>query len=559
MKKYIILILLGLSFIQVFAQQIDEGDIFDSKGFYSFSEKGKYGIKFHGEIVLYPQYDHLSTKTYGLNNEGCIGAYKKEGKVGLIVNGAPTTKALFEEAKPICFMRDFKKQNIRNTKINLFIVKDNGKWGLSDIEGNILVQPIYDFISDKIYSDGIHRSRETSCNIFFLAIKNEEDRVIDLVGRELISNEKVEKIVDSHTNSLFRESKTISAIYNAASKAEAKLNKKNNRNIYSIIEKLEQLTLSYNTPNYHLDFVDSIEINGKEGHIQICRQSTPVTSSIYDKSYPQEKGVIRVVRNNKYGLVDCIRGEIVPCKYDYISSFNEKGYATIMDNGFEGKVYKSGYIALAYDLLQGDLKTAYTYAPNNLYLLRQVADKLYINERYKQAYELYDIILAKIKEQKIFSTLHTDRIQKDRELAYNYSIGNYPQEKAEELSGWDIAFGFLNSVAKVTNTVGEIKAGGSTSSTTNSFSSGNCNISSKNISKNTKNNKRSMSSNYTSLDRTYSNWESRLIDMHNNPNKYSQQDFSDIPAIQNKMKVIREKIVNMGGTRVQSKWETWKP
>ena len=555
MKKYIVLVLLGLSFIQVFAQQVDEADIFDGKGFYSFSDGGKYGIKFHGEIVLYPQYDHLSAKTYGLNNEGCIGAYKREGRVGLIVNGAPVTKVLFEEAKPICFMRDFNKQNISNAKINLFIVKNNGKWGISDIGGNILIQPVYDYISDKIYSNGIHRSRETSCDIFFLATKNEEDCVIDLAGRELLSDEKIGKIINSHSSSLF---KTTSAIYNAASKAEAKLNKKNDHNIYSIIENLERLTLSYNTPNYQLDFVDGIEIKGKEGHIQICRQGAPVTLSIYDKSYPQEKGIIRVVKNNKYGLVDCIRGEIVPCEYDYISSFTENGYATIMDNGFEGKVYKSGYITLAYDLLQGDLKTAYTYAPDNLYLLRQVADKLYINERYKQAYELYDILLAKIKEQKIFS-VHADRIQEDRDRAYNYSIGNYPQEKNEELSGWDIAFGFLNSVAKVTNTVGEIKAGGSAPSTTNSLSSGNGDISSKNVSKNTKNNKKLIGSNYISLDRTYSNWESRLIDMYNNPGKYSQQDFSDIPDIQNKMKTIRVKIVNMGGTRVQSRWETWKP
>ncbi|MDO4164908.1 MAG: hypothetical protein Q4D56_11100, partial [Bacteroides sp.] len=68
-----------------------------------------------------------------------------------------------------------------------------------------------------------------------------------------------------------------------------------------------------------------------------------------------------------------------------------------------------------------------------------------------------------------------------------------------------------------------------------------------------------LTGNYSALSRSYSNWESRLIKMANYPEKYSKQDFNEVPSIQRKMKEIREKITEMGGTQAQSKWETWKP
>lgn len=47
--------------------------------------------------------------------------------------------------------------------------------------------------------------------------------------------------------------------------------------------------------------------------------------------------------------------------------------------------------------------------------------------------------------------------------------------------------------------------------------------------------------NYRSLDNAYDKWESRLIHMKTYPEKYTEQEFEEVPSIQRKMKDIRKK------------------
>lgn len=62
------------------------------------------------------------------------------------------------------------------------------------------------------------------------------------------------------------------------------------------------------------------------------------------------------------------------------------------------------------------------------------------------------------------------------------------------------------------------------------------------------------------LDRAYSGWDDQLINMQLYPERYSKQDFDDVPSIQRKMRDIREKIKKMGGyTKPASPRETWVP
>lgn len=76
------------------------------------------------------------------------------------------------------------------------------------------------------------------------------------------------------------------------------------------------------------------------------------------------------------------------------------------------------------------------------------------------------------------------------------------------------------------------------------------------------NNSKWMVGNYSTAARTYSNWESQLIDMKVNPEKYSknkQSFIKEVRDIQSKMRDIRKKIESAGATCAISSMETWNP
>lgn len=527
MRAFVLFVILSCV-LKIYAQKED----ILSDAFYSYRENGKYGIKYRGEIVMYPHYDSLFIDKMGAI--GCIGTYKKDDKYGILSHTKIVGPPIYEDVRVIWLARTFDKDWSVWKNMFMAIVKIKGKSGLVDFGGNYILKPEYDYIGEKPIYEAYNKSEKEKGNVFFEVRKEGEMFLVDLLGRMVVSPEEyMEKR---------KERKNI------ACKMERKLSKNNECLINPIIDRIECLSDSCENYSVMLNYVDSVKVcEGK-----IYNKGKLITPNSYDKIYMQENGVMRVVKNNKYGLIDCAYGEIIPCRYDYISSFSENGIAEIQDRGFKGRVNKCGYISLPYDFLKpkSSVELAYSYAPQNIYVIWRVADKLLSDKCYDKAYEVYDFLLEKIKQDKIETKLLSS-IERDRKKAYDWANGKNIQPESQE-TGWDILFGLLNSTANIVESVQNNK-NSNHSVSSNSFSDETSSHPQKRAIRDN-NNAYMTNGNYRIDSRTYSNWESELIKMNAYPEKYNNI-CSESKVIQQKMKTLRERIISNGGTCSKSQWE----
>ena len=100
---------------------------------------------------------------------------------------------------------------------------------------------------------------------------------------------------------------------------------------------LEQLSGEF------IKILGGLELNG--GCNFMAKNGIEVSQCKYDYKYDYttglSDGLIRVVLNRKYGVIDETGREVIPCKYDAISPFY-KGLARVKLNGKQGYIDKHG-------------------------------------------------------------------------------------------------------------------------------------------------------------------------------------------------------------------------
>ena len=67
-----------------------------------------------------------------------------------------------------------------------------------------------------------------------------------------------------------------------------------------------------------------------------------ITPHKYDKIFTSKGGIITVVEDGKYGLINKEGNEVVPVMYDYIEISNQGNYAKLSLNGFSGMITSDG-------------------------------------------------------------------------------------------------------------------------------------------------------------------------------------------------------------------------
>ena len=422
-------------------------------------KNGKYGVTYRDVVCVYPQYDSLfvERKEY---KEGIAGAYMEGGKWGTLVDGNRTGEPMFDAVggdKDLNDIVSYRSKILFNngafSYFYLLPVQSGGKWGYVDASGNFLIEPQYDRAScfTKTFEDNTY---------YALVEKDGGWYIIDLLGTVVSEDLRAKLDIDN--------SKKQGKNWNkAAQKAAKEAFKTHGDELTALATRLHEVYEASQTKLPAMAAAD-IKAEQSEGKWRITgaagRQLSPM---LYDDVAEPEGNVVRVVKDGRYGLVDATRGEIVPCRFDYITEFDENGFAEVWNNGFTGHVSIHGHVDLEENLLKNAEDQTYPegrdvtpiqdlleYDPESVIGYLLLGEWGYRNNHYAEAYQAYDMAFELAEEQgkqKLASSSKTRR-----NIAYDKAHG---VEYEPEPSFLGILSELVDKTMEIRSSIHEIKHG----------------------------------------------------------------------------------------------------
>ena len=335
----------------------------------------------------------------------------------------------------------------------LLPVQSGGKWGYVDASGNYLIEPQYDRAScfTKTFEDNTY---------YALVEKDGGWYIIDLLGTVVSEDLRAKLDIDN--------SKKQGKNWNkAAQKAAKEAFKTHGDELTALATRLHEVYEASQTKLPAMATPD-IKAEQSEGKWRLTgaggRQLSPM---LYDDVAEPEGNVVRVVKDGRYGLVDATRGEIVPCRFDYITEFDENGFAEVWNNGFTGHVSIHGHVDLEENLLKnaegrsyfegGDvtpIQDLLEYDPESVIGYLLLGEWGYRNNHYTEAYQAYDMAFELAEEQgkqKLASSSKTRR-----NIAYDKAHG---VEYEPEPSFLGILSELVDKTMEIRSSIHEIKHG----------------------------------------------------------------------------------------------------
>lgn len=422
-------------------------------------KNGKYGVTYRDVVCVYPQYDSLfvERKEY---KEGIAGAYMEGGKWGTLVDGNRTGEPMFDAVggdKDLNDIVSYRSKILFNngafSYFYLLPVQSGGKWGYVDASGNYLIEPQYDRAScfTKTFEDNTY---------YALVEKDGGWYIIDLLGTVVSEDLRAKLDIDN--------SKKQGKNWNKAAKKAAKeAFKTHGDELTALATRLHEVYEASQTKLPAMAAAD-IKAEQSEGKWRLTgaagRQLSPM---LYDDVAEPEGNVVRVVKDGRYGLVDATRGEIVPCRFDYITEFDENGFAEVWNNGFTGHVSMHGHVDLEENLLKNAENQTYPegrdvtpiqdlleYDPESVIGYLLLGEWGYRNNHYAEAYQAYDMAFELAEEQgkqKLASSSKTRR-----NIAYDKAHG---VEYEPEPSFLGILSELVDKTMEIRSSIHEIKHG----------------------------------------------------------------------------------------------------
>ncbi len=329
------------------------------------TEEGyRYGyINYKGELIEEAQYNELSRirDIDDIDNVYILGA--KNGQFGITKNGK---LILQNEYQSISF----------NETNNLLAIEKSKKYGVSDLNGKIIVPIEYNKISINgmyLYAENeqgitVYNNEGSQVNIdpniALIDTENEKYRIkintTDGTKYGIIGKDG-KKLVDEKYNYIEYLYEQYFIVSNEKSKLGV-INDKDNEKIeiiYDSIQKIQdtdiiQTSITENETTYLFsknmnkicEMVDArVEINNN--YIKIYNNKEV---KYFDKEgnelkstevYPENKLYLKEI-NNKYGFVDKDNRIVVQLKYDQAKEFNEFGFAAVNIDGKWGAIDEQG-------------------------------------------------------------------------------------------------------------------------------------------------------------------------------------------------------------------------
>lgn len=425
-------------------------------GFNAYKENGKYGIKYHGAVSVYPRYDSLILSTY---NNKIAGGYLQNGKWGIIINGTRTSPPVFEAVSGSLnhLIRDndiFAVSDGFRDKIFIIAVKEHGKWGYADAFGNYIIEPQYDKVSDFSQWDPHYAVVQRGDSIHYINMLNQ------VVSKDIGDIAPDGVLVPNGWK----------ALQNVKKSAESKI-AKDKADTPKRQELITQLKAQYEkaleAPASRSESGVSKVQEGEKWRI-VAAGNQPVSPNLYDDVMQQEGGVFRVVSNNRYGLVDAESGEIVPCAYDYITEFDDNGKAEVWNADMSGHISKHGHVDIEENLIgealgKQDMERVNAfqkiaqYNPYNLIIYTYLGSAYYDAGLFTDSYKAYDYAFEQAKAMGIEKQIRNQLFAETRrETAYRQANGIQTPSQ----SGWDLAIELIGKSMDVYNSIQNIKTDG---------------------------------------------------------------------------------------------------
>lgn len=257
------------------------------------------------------------------------------------------TKDPFTEKKEVVF--DTKHRNVQDkfiflNKSSWVAVKKDGKWGYLQLDGTWAIEPVFEEAYAFVMKTKGFGAKETQYAIANVK-KDGLWGVIDPTGK-VITKFKAKK----------------SMKYNKLEKLCEKLVKK---------EKLEGFSVP--RPKFSPYVCTSekevgiIKTSGNMLQLVDAETKEPVTPFLYQRVELVNQDVLKVERNNKWGIVNLNSGEVIPCIFDSIGEFDGNGFAEAETDGRRIGVNMRGWASIVPDDIQSMLKQADKYSRKNDY------------------------------------------------------------------------------------------------------------------------------------------------------------------------------------------------
>ena len=356
-------------------------------------EKNQYNIKVLNEKSEQILYQYVVVEAIKINPvmndipyEKSVLKYKKDGKYGLIdFQGNIIVKAQYEEINGL----DYRE--------GLLIVKKNGKYGVININGAVVIKTKYDSIeSDGYYEEGANYEKSG----FIVNQKSgEDDRYgyIDSKGTQILENKysQIQRIINTNKND------DIYLVAFENGKAGFYINKKNiiqhkyedilyeiNNDCLVLQEDSKQGISDFNG-NIIIDIkYDNIFVFGKyinaqkDGQVDIynydTKQKVNYDNIIGLSQTSNDNYSIAITKDEKYKILDNQNNQIKEFEYDYLD-YIDGDYFIACNNQKYGIVDIQGneIIELRYDIIQ---KIEDTKILQGLYIEGNITDLIAENK-----------------------------------------------------------------------------------------------------------------------------------------------------------------------------------
>lgn len=269
-----------------------------------FIKNNKYGIKDSlGVVITKAKYDHID------DFNAVITITKLKDKYGIInIKGKEVSPPIYQEIKPINFL------------ISFVDVQLDGKWGVLDLQGNVLVIPKY---ADPV---GIYFSEYTVVSLTTVVSTGKENKVYGV-----IDNTSFKEIISPKYFFL----KDIGFGYLKVIKDEK--NKK-----YGLIDVNEKVIFDNKYDDISAISKNIISYKKNNKWVLVNSKGYSISSTEYENIFGLYENRAKVKRNGKFGFIDEKGKEVIECKYNETDALFFNGKVKVILNGIRLEIDSNG-------------------------------------------------------------------------------------------------------------------------------------------------------------------------------------------------------------------------
>ena len=329
--------------------------------YFILEQNGKYGvIDKSGNIVIDADYEAVQIPNPSKDIFICIKEYNQDTKeyATVVYNGKK--EEILSNYNNVQAVAIFTNINSTPYERSVLTYKENGKYGLIDLQGKEITKPIYDEISSINYKEGT-----------FLVKQNEQEGIINMKGKTIIKCEYESVTSDNYYN---EDQNNEKAGFIVSKKTDdgyryGYINYRGSKIVKPIFTQLERVTEISDDKNIYF-------IAFKDGQAGLLKNNKEIVNYEYeDIQYNVLSDVFIIQRNGKYGATTREGKTILYPEY-----------SSVYTGGIYINAVKDNVIEV-FDLQGNKIKTEnsnyyITIDKNNIYKVVDANENVIINNDY---------------------------------------------------------------------------------------------------------------------------------------------------------------------------------